>query len=158
MWFNKTGKTAVANSPKWNVKGFKGNLTAYYFKKGLNSQEFGAFMCWCESHTLPFLLALDSKERRKESAHNRKKKGKYMVSGQATALFCLPLRHFQRKTWEELSTFSEAVVGPATGNWCVEISPVVRSQFEKMHLRRAHHFRRRRHRCVAVTFGTVAVN
>lgn len=67
MWFNKTWKTVETNSEEWNVSEVLKKLTAYYFNR-MHPWEFGAFMCWCESHTLCLFSGLSTqrKEHTKE--------------------------------------------------------------------------------------------
>lgn len=68
MWFNKKGEKSVDKQSEMKCQRFQRNLTAYYFK-GLHSQGFGAFMFWCESHSLCFFFRLSTQRK----AHTKDK-------------------------------------------------------------------------------------
>lgn len=112
MWFNETEKNSRDKRSEIKCQRFQRKSDSLFFQRT-------ALPAVWSFYVLDLTLSASSSGSQPKVKRILKQNGKYMVAGQSTALFSILQRHLQWKTWEELSTFSWAVVGwlLATGAW-----------------------------------------
>lgn len=105
------------------------------------------------SLTTVFLQLLTQKGKNTNSAHKRKTEQiLHVVPGQSTALDLYSPETFTVKDLKGVEHFPFSACRAATGNWCVEISPVAGVQLEKTHwARSAIQLEGERRSCLIIT-------